>query len=83
MPGYLVPLAVVGYNTGIRRGELLKIEWEQVDFDGKVIRLYRGATKTGAPRTVPLIGTMQEVLRRAKAERDDLWPGCRWVVSFR
>jgi integrase len=81
LPEYLVPLAVVAYNTGIRRGESLKIEWEQVDFASKLVRLYRGATKTGDPRTVPMIGSMEEVLLKAKAERDEFWPDCPWVFS--
>ena len=28
LPGYLIPITTVAYNTGIRRGELLKIEWD-------------------------------------------------------
>jgi integrase len=81
LPKYLEPLAVVAYNTGIRRGELLRIEWDQVDFTGRVVRLYRGATKTGDPRTVPMIGRMEQVLMDAKAERDESWPECPWVFN--
>jgi integrase len=79
LPAYLVPIAVVGYQTGIRKGELLKLEWEQIDFQARVIRLYRGATKSGDPRTVPMIGGMHSVLAAAKAYRDELWPESSWV----
>lgn len=79
LPSYLVPLTVTAYNTGIRRGELLRIKWDQIDFDGGVIRLHRGRTKTGDPRTVPMIGKMKEVLLKAKADRDEYWPECDHV----
>src|ERR1017187_7796132 len=79
LPGYLILITTVAYNTGIRKGELLKIEWDQVDFAADVIRLYRGQTKTGDPRTVPMIGNMREVLLRVKEDRDAYWPDCPWV----
>ena len=81
LPSYLVPLVTVAYQTAIRRVELLRIEWDQVDFGGGVIRLYRGRTKTGDPRMVPMIGNMKEVLLRSKAERDEFWPACNHVFS--
>jgi integrase len=79
LPSYLIPIATVSYNTGIRKGELLKVTWDQVDFHAKLLRLYRGKTKGGKPRTVPMIGTMEQVLLTAKAERDEYWPECKFV----
>ncbi len=79
LPSYLIPITTVSFNTGIRLGELVKIEWPQLDFEAKVIRLYRGKTKGGKPRTVPMIGAMEAILEKAKSERDDLWPDCPWV----
>jgi integrase len=38
LPEYLVPLLVVGYHVGCRLGELLKLQWEQVDFKASQIR---------------------------------------------
>ena len=81
LPEYVVPLTVVAYNAGIRRGELVRIDWDQVDFPGGVIRLYRGKTKTGEPRVVPMIGSMDKVLLEAKAHRDEFHPGCSRVFS--
>ena len=79
LPGYLVPLATVAYNTGIRRGELLKMGWDQVDFEGDVLLLYRGETKSGEPRTVPMLGDMRNVLLRARDDRDAHFPDCEWL----
>jgi integrase len=81
LPSYLVPLAEVGYNTGVRKGELLMIRWAQVDFQAKLIRLRSGETKVGDARTVPFLRDMERVLRQAKAERDEFWPGCEWAFS--
>jgi integrase len=81
LPSYLVPLVTVAYNVGIRRGELMRIDWDQVDFSGGVIRLYRGRTKTGEPRVVPMLGTMETVLLEAKAYRDEFYPDCNRVFS--
>lgn len=79
LPPYLVPITTVGYQTGIRRGELNKIEWTQIDFEARLMRLRSGRTKGGKPRTCPFIGNMEEVLLNAKRERDAHWPDCQWV----
>jgi integrase len=79
LPSYLVPITTVGYQTGIREGELLKIEWPQIDFDARLIRLRSGRTKGGKPRTCPFLGNMEEVLLAAKKERDEHWPDCELV----
>ena len=54
----------------------MRIQWDQVDFAGGVIRLCRGRTKTGDPRMVPMIGNMDKVLLQAKADRDEYFPDC-------
>ena len=81
LPSYLVPITTVSYNTGIRMGELLRVEWDQVDFSAKLVRLCRGRTKGGLPRTVPMIGTMEEVLLAARKECDEFWPECDHVFQ--
>ena len=81
LPSYLVPIATSSYNTGIRLGELRKVEWPQVDFTSNLIRLRRGRTKGGQPRTCPFIGDMEKVLTAAKKERDEFWPECRHVFA--
>jgi integrase len=81
MPMYLVPLVTVAYNTGIRQGELLKIQWDQVDFDAQLLRLKSGETKAGPGRSAPFIGIMEDVLVQAKKERDEFWPECKYVFS--
>ena len=53
-PNYLKPLFVTGYFTGVRVGELLAIEWDQVDWEQEFITLYSDETKSGHTRVVPI-----------------------------
>jgi integrase len=82
LPGELKPLFVTAYETGIRKGELLTIRWEQVDFESGSIGLETGETKNGESRTVPIVpGDMEDLLRGAKQERDATYPNSPWVFN--
>ncbi len=51
----LRPLVVLALATGARKGELLGLDWKDVDLDRRVVR-FRD-TKNGESRTVPLAST--------------------------
>jgi integrase len=51
---FIRPLAIVACWIGFRRDELLKLEWRQVDFDRKTVRLGVGSTKNKEGRLVVL-----------------------------
>ena len=38
-------ILVIGYHLGMRRGEILKLRWDQVDWDANLIRLEKKQTK--------------------------------------
>lgn len=59
----LVRLAI---STGARRGELIRLQWNQVDFDAR--RVIVTDTKNGDPRTLPLVGKALEALRALKLQ---------------
>lgn len=60
----LKALFVVGYMTGIRKGELLAIRWSQVDFEARLITLDKDETKGNEARSVPILaGDMENLLR--------------------
>ena len=41
LPREIQPLLVIGYHTGCRSGELLSLQWEQVDLRARRIMFYR------------------------------------------
>ncbi|AXW10431.1 site-specific integrase [Ralstonia pseudosolanacearum] len=55
----LIPFAV---ETGMRRGEMLALDWEYIDFDRRTA--YLPKTKTDTPRTVPLSTKALAILQR-------------------
>lgn len=60
-PGWMrAPIALAAF-TGMRRGELLKLCWRDVDFNGR--RVYLHETKNGALRVLPLNDLALGVLR--------------------
>jgi integrase len=63
LPGYLRPLATVGYWIGWRKGELLDLERRQVDLEAGTVRLDPGTTKNKEGRLVYLPPEALAVLR--------------------
>jgi integrase len=52
LPVYERPMFVFGYWTGCRFGEISQLEWSQVDFDGRAVRLRNDQTKAKEPRVI-------------------------------
>jgi integrase len=50
--------------TGMRRGEQLKLEWRDVDFEAMRIHLRAENTKSSRPRLLPLTRNLASYLRR-------------------
>lgn len=53
LPEYLRGAMTLMYWTGWRRGDVLPLEWGQVDREAQVIRLEPGTTKNDEGRTLP------------------------------
>jgi integrase len=58
----LRPIVVCALNTGMRQGEILRLQWPQVDLRQRLIRVTH--TKTGEARTIPINDALLEELRR-------------------
>ena len=71
LPEYLRPVATMGYYTGMRRGEILKIRWDSVDLQAGEIRLNAGETKNDEPRTIPLLSELREMLKIEREKNPD------------
>jgi integrase len=79
LPDYLrLPLAI-GYYTGMREGEILSINWNQVDLLAGTIDLMAGTTKNDEARTIPIIPQLRAVLMEQRAKRQAQCP----FVCFR
>jgi integrase len=77
-----VPLAI-GYWTGMRRGEILSLRWEQLDLKRGFLRIDPGTTKNGDGRVVPLMGDLPRVLARWRDKTLASWPSCPWVCHYK
>ena len=62
-PDYLKPIIKLGYHTGMRISEILKLTWGKVDLKAGFIRLKAEDTKTREPRSVPLSREIIEVFQ--------------------
>jgi integrase len=84
LPEYLVPIFIAAYHVGTRRGELLQVEFQDIEMnalgkEGKVrpqFRLYPDATKNGKGRIIPIYGEMVEVFKQQIAMTRESYPKC-------
>lgn len=65
----LTPAVIVSLETGLRRGELLALEWPAVDLDERIVRVHGPTSKTYETRDIPLNGLAYTTLR-------DWWLQC-------
>jgi integrase len=84
LPDYMRPFTEAAYITGWRRGELLSLRWAQVDWEAGTMRLERGTTKSGEPRTFPFSAhpRLAALLRQQLAQKEALEREgiiCPWV----
>jgi integrase len=79
LPEYLRSVLTFAYFTGCRRGEILGLQWSQVDLMERVVRLEPGTTKNDEARNLPLTTELFEVLSMQRSVRDIKFPTCPWV----
>lgn len=71
LPDYLRPVVAIGFRTGMRLGEILKLQWSNVLWLDRIIRLED--SKNNEPREIPFSGELETVLREQFAKRQE---GC-------
>jgi integrase len=61
---HLTPAVLLSMNTGLRRGEVLKLRWTSVDFNRRLLTVEGGNAKNRQTRHVPLNEEAISTLRR-------------------
>src|SRR5450755_2241060 len=64
----------------MRRGEILKLRWDQVDWVANLVRLEKRQTKGKQARVAPLYGELRAWFEMALDARD---PDCPFIISWR
>ena len=68
LPEYFKPVVTFAYYTGWRKQEILSLKWNQVDLNGRTVRLDVGTTKNDTGRLIVLDGELLEAIQ-AQSER--------------
>jgi integrase len=61
---YLKPILIIGFNTGMRLGEILKLKWSNIDRKEGFIRLTDSDTKERKEKVIPINSYIVNVFDR-------------------
>lgn len=76
---HLADFIGVALHTGMRRGELLGLEWRRVDLQAGLIHLEADHTKAGKRRSVPMNAVAREAIMARLRFRAQHAPDSPWV----
>ncbi|MCM2344950.1 MAG: site-specific integrase [Alphaproteobacteria bacterium] len=65
---FIKPLINFAIETGMRRGEILRLCWSDIDYDSRTLHI--PITKNGHARTIPLTSNAIEILKALQFEDD-------------
>ncbi|MGF1779041.1 tyrosine-type recombinase/integrase [Vibrio nomapromontoriensis] len=72
---YVEPIVLTAMHTGLRRGELLSLTWDDVFFPNRYLVVKASDAKSKKSRVVPLNATVLEILKEWKQQN----PFCHYV----
>lgn len=61
-PPHLEPIIITALNTGMRKGEILSLRWEDVDLENNVITIRQEVSKSKKTRRIPINTTLRKLL---------------------
>lgn len=62
-PDHIHPMILLLMNTGMRRGEMFNLRWQDVDFNNQRITVIGNTSKSGQTRYIPLNNEALQVLQ--------------------
>jgi integrase len=68
---HVMPMTLLALNTGLRRGELTQLTWEDVDLKGKRLTVRAGYAKSGKARHIPLNSEAVAVLTQWQKQQPE------------
>jgi integrase len=68
---HLTPAVLLSINTGLRRGELLKLRWSSIDFERQLVTVEGPNAKSRQTRHVPLNDEALKLLRDWREQSGD------------
>jgi integrase len=68
---HLKALVIAALDTGMRRGELFRQIWKDVDCAGGLLYVTQSKTAEGEGRTIPLTRRLKSLLKEKHASRED------------
>lgn len=68
---HIRPLIILALDTSLRRGELFRLRWEDIDFENRTIKIDATHTKTQREKIVPLTPRAEAELNRIRPFAQD------------
>jgi integrase len=70
---HLKAVILVAVYTGLRRGEILRLRWSDIDFEKNVLTVCKSKTKSGQGRPVNLNSMLRDVLLELRDQSQGEW----------
>lgn len=79
---HLKPAVLISLNTGLRRGELLKLKWNNVNLEQRTLTVEAQTAKAGKTRHIPLNSEALALFRAWKDHQPGQKPNVKSVYVF-
>jgi len=67
---YMKNIIICALNTGMRKGEIISLKWDNVDLKNNIITLEHTNTKSKKSRKIPINSVMRKLFLELKIQRD-------------
>jgi len=68
---HLKPMTMVARHTGMRRGEIFNLKWQDVNLHTKLLTVRGNTAKSGQSRYIPMNSEVQSVLKAWRGQQPD------------